>query len=485
MTEPTLHQLADSDAMFLSVETENAWGHVSGLSIIDSSETPGFSYERFVSLVEERLPLVPRFTWKLVEVPLGLDRPYWTPAENFDVRRHVTRVAVRKPGTIRELAELVGRLNSGALRRDRPLWHIWFIEGVEGGKHAMFMKSHHCLMDGQAGAGLAEILCDLMPDGGAPPLVPEAMREAPPRAPEPREIAWNAVRNAFARGGKRGEHAKGALLDAWDHWRTEPDEFAPPSLADQPQLPWNTTVSERRGFSCASLDLAAVKAVKKHFDVTLNDVVLEVAGGALRSWLARRDELPDQPIVAMVPVSLREAGDSALDNQVTNMSVALATDLPDPADRLRRIHKNAKRAKEVVRETRFDLLAATGECFAPGLVNLMNRFAERSPGSVPMPGNVVVSNVRGTPTPLYTAGAPIEAIYPMSVLNTGLGLNLTVVSYRGKIDFGFCFDPDLVPDGWELAEGVTEAFAALESAVEVALSEERGRSLVQRDRAVA
>jgi WS/DGAT/MGAT family acyltransferase len=482
MTETTIHQLSDADAMFLAAETENAWGHVSGLSIIDSSQAPDFSFERFLKLVEERLQLVPRFSWRLVEVPLSLDRPYWAPCQDFDVRRHVTRVAVRKPGGMREVGELVGRLNAGALKRNRPLWHIWFIEGVEGGKHAMFMKSHHCLMDGQAGAGLAEVLCDLAPDATAPPLVPEAMNEAPPRAPAARDMVWNTFKNALGRNAKRGKHAGNALRDAWASLHREANQFDPPSLADQPKLSFNTTVSDRRAFSCASLDLSAVKEVKKHFDVTVNDVVLEVVGAAVRSWLARRNELPEQPIVAMVPVSLREEGDSALDNQVTNMSVALATDLPDPADRLRRIHENAKRAKQAVRETSFDLIAATGESFAPLVVSLMNRFAEGSPGSIPMPGNVVVSNVRGTPVPLYTAGAPIEAIYPMSVLNAGIGVNLTVVSYCGKMDFGFCVDPELVPDAWELAEGVKQAFAALQEVVAAETDAERGRSAGQRDR---
>jgi WS/DGAT/MGAT family acyltransferase len=217
-----------------------------------------------------------------------------------------------------------------------------------------------------------------------------------------------------------------------------------------------------------------VKAVKKHFDVTVNDVVLEVVGAAVRSWLVGRGELPAQPIVAMVPISLRETGDGSLDNQVTNISISLATDLPDPADRLRRIHRNAKRAKEVFREKRFDMLTATSESFAPAVMSLLTRVAEASPGTVPLPGNVVVSNVRGTPVPLYTAGAPIEAIYPMSVVQMGLGVNLTVMSYRGRLDFGFCVDPDLVPDAWELAEGIPQAFEALEAAARAEREAERG-----------
>lgn len=472
MTERKVHQLSDGDAMFLSMETEKAWGHVSGLSILDTSEAPDFSFEVLLARLEERLKLVPRFTWRLHEVPLALDRPYWVECPEFDIRKHVTRIAVRSPGGLRELSELVGRLNAGPLKRDQPLWQMWLIEGVEGGKTGMFMKSHHCLMDGQASAGLSEVLCDLRPDADGPPIVPDSMNEAPPRPPASAEMAWNSFRNVFVRSAKRTEHIANAVKDAWLTRDRGDDEFAPPAMADVPKLVFNRAIGDRRGFACASLDLAELKELKKHFDVTLNDVVLEIAGATLRSWLIERGELPEQPIVALCPVSLRKEGDKSLDNQVTNMSVSLATDLPDPEDRLRRIHRNALRAKQWVEEANFDMIAASAESLAPVLVNLLLRVTASVPGGVPMPGNLVVSNVRGAPVPLYTAGARIESMYPMSVLQPGQGLNLTVVSYMGGMDFGFTVDPDLVPDAWALAEGIPRAFADLQAAAEAEQSRE-------------
>jgi WS/DGAT/MGAT family acyltransferase len=453
--------------MFLSMETERAWGHVSGLSILDTSEAPDFSFEKLLKLTEERVKLVPRFTWRLQEVPLSLDRPYWVECPEFDIRNHVTRIAVRSPGSLRELSELVGRLNAGPLKRDRPLWQMWFIEGVEGGKTGMFMKSHHCLMDGAASAGLSEVLCDLTPDAEGPPVVPDSINEPTPRPPARGEIAWNSFRNVFVRSAKRTEHIAHAVRDAWQTRDRANDEFAPPAMADVPKLSFNGAIGDRRGFSCASLELEDLKKVKKHFGVTLNDVVLEIVGGALRGWLLDRGELPEQPIVALCPVSLREAGDQSLDNQVTNMSVSLATDLPDPEDRVRRIHLNAVRAKEWVQEASFDMIAASAESLAPVLVNLLMRVTANAPEGIPLPGNLVVSNVRGAPVPLYTAGARIESIYPMSVLQPGQGLNLTVVSYMGTMGFGFTVDPDLVPDAWELAERIPRAFKDLEAAAEV------------------
>jgi hypothetical protein len=168
----------------------------------------------------------------------------------------------------------------------------------------------------------------------------------------------------------------------------------------------------------------------------------------------------------MCPVSLRAEGDQSLSNQITMMPVALATDLDDPAGRLRRIAKNSQRSKESVQQGSFDPLAAVSESFAPGLVGLIVRAVALAPDSVRLPGNLVVSNVRGTPIPLYTAGARIESMYPMSVLQAGQGLNATVVSYMGKMEFGFTVDPDLVPDVHELTLQVHRAFEELSGAAE-------------------
>jgi WS/DGAT/MGAT family acyltransferase len=231
-------------------------------------------------------------------------------------------------------------------------------------------------------------------------------------------------------------------------------------------LRFNGAIGGRRRLGFASLPLESVKDVKKHFDVTVNDVVLAVIAGALRRWLREKDELPERPLVAICPVSLRSAEDHRLGNRITNMTVALATDRADPGDRILRIAKSSRAAKEDLRHGSFDVLAALGESFAPGIMNLLARAISLAPNGVPMPGNLVVSNVRCTPVPLYTAGARIEAMYPMSVLQPGQGLNATVVSYMGKMDFGFTVDPDLVPDVDALAAQVPRAFEELEAAAE-------------------
>ena len=465
-TETSVKQLPDGDAVFLSTETDTAWGHIGGMSILDPTGVADFGFEKLVRAIEQRLVHVPRFRWKLLEMPLGLDRPYWVECEDFDVRKHVHRIAVPAPGTMKELGELAGHLFARPLDRSRPLWEFWYIEGLADGKVAMFMKNHHCLMDGQAGVGLAEVLTDLSPTATAPPIVPDVMKEGIPAVPSALEIATNVARNAVGRQFKRVEHIGRGLRAVASSWWTTRDEFAPPAWSDVPPLPFNKLVGMRRSFACASLDLEELKEVKKHFDVTLNDVVLEVVGGALRRWLRAKDALPEKPIVAMCPVSLRKEGDQTLSNQITMMPVSLATDLGDPADRLRRIAKNSQRSKESVKEGSFDILAAMSESLAPGLVNLVTRAASLSSDNVPLPGNLVISNVRGTPIPLYTAGARIESMYPMSVLQAGQGLNATVVSYMNKMEFGFTVDPDLVPDVHELCEQIYRSFEELQAAAE-------------------
>jgi WS/DGAT/MGAT family acyltransferase len=465
-TPPALHQLASGDAVFLSTETATAWGHIGGLSILDPSTTTGFGFEKLVRSVEARIPLVPRFTWRLREVPLGLDEPYWVESERFDVRHHVRRIAVPAPGGMQQLGELAGHLFSRPMDRSRPLWEIWLIEGLEGGRFAMFMKTHHSLMDGQAGVGLAEVMTDLSADATQPPLVPDVMNEAPPKAPGLLDLAWNAARNTAGRQVKRAGHVATAFDSfVWKPLTRGADAPAQPAWSEVPKVSFNAGVSERRYFACTSLDLEALKEIKKHFDVTLNDVVLEVIGGALRRWLRAKGELPEQPLIALCPVSLRDTGDQRLNNQVTTMAVSMATHLADPAERLRAIAGSSRRSKESMGGS-FDVLAALAESFAPGVVSAVTNAAALAAESIPLPGNLVVSNVRGTPVPLYMAGARVDAMFPMSVLQSGQGLNATVVSYMGTMQFGFTVDPDLVPDADDLTEQVQRAFEELQSAAE-------------------
>jgi hypothetical protein len=196
--------------------------------------------------------------------------------------------------------------------------------------------------------------------------------------------------------------------------------------------------------------------------VTVNDVLLALTGSALRRYLISRGELPEEPLFALIAVSKRAEGDTTPGNQVTVAPVCWETDVGDPIERLARIHRNASLAKDLARGFEGDFLRGLGQAIAPGVLNLGMRLLG-STLAPPLPGHVVVSNVRGTPVPLYVAGARIEAIYPLSILGPGQGLNVTLVSYLDRVDVGFTVAPELVPDAWSLAEGVPLALEELEA----------------------
>ena len=456
-----MEQLPGGDAVFLAMETPNAPAHVGGLTLLDPSESPDFSFERVREMIGERIRLEPRFTRKLREVAFGLDRPYLVDDPDFDVKKHVNRIAVPAPGGMRELADLAGYLHARPLDRDRPLWELWLIEGVENGRVAMFMKSHHCLMDGQSGAGLAELLCDLEPNPKDGPILSPKPAKLDEAELSDLQVALRAVRNVATTPRRMARFSARMLRStAGMMWSSVREPEAPPLPNAVPRVSFNQDIGPRRGFACTSVSLSDVKAVKKHFDVTVNDVVLALTSSALRRYLSARNELPEESLVAMIAISTRKEGDGEVGNQITTVPVTWATDIEDPAERLEQIHRNADKSKELSKNYDADMLAGMGDAMPPGLINLYIRNASGMVASM-VPGNVVVSNVRGTPVPLYTAGAKIECMYPMSLLAPGQGLNITVVSYMDQVDVGFTVDPDLVPDPWVLADAIQDGLDEL------------------------
>ncbi len=465
MNERHIHQLADGDAIFVAVESDRAPSHIGGLTIIDGRDVDGFGFERMVARIEDRISLVPRFGWKLLEVPFGLDRPYFVEDADFVPRSHIHRIALAGDGTLRDLHDMAGLLHARPLDRSRPLWEAWWIEGLADGRVAMLIKMHHCLLDGEGGVGLAEILMDLTPDADQP-LIPVEMQEHAPAAPAANEIVARAAKNAITRSGKLFDHGVSALKSLGEQWLGDPSTRYAPRSAEVPRAEFNEGVGPRRGFASASVSLESVRELKKHFDVTVNDVLLELVGASLRRSMRERGALPQDSLVACCPVSRREAGDKTLDNQIGTMSVSIATHLADPAQRLKSIHRSAAHAKRKVSRGGFDLMSAVGEVLSPNAIQWLMSASGLALDYVPLPGNFVFSNVRGLPVPVYMAGAKVDAMYPMSILQVGNGLNVTAVSYMDRIDFGFLVDPDLVEDAQAIADGIPVALEALEAAAQ-------------------
>ncbi len=451
-----MEQVPGSDAVFLALETPTTHAHIGAVAIV-SPTSESFGFERFCATLEERMKLAPRFTKKLREVPLGLDRPYFVEAE-FDIKNHVRRIAVPSPGSLRDLAELVGALFPAKLDRRQPLWEMWWIEGLEEGRVAIFSKTHHCLIDGASGIGLAELMCDLEPDPAPRDPGPKKRRKRRPPEPSDFELYLRGLWTSFGTPLRVTRYLGQA---AWRLAAALPFARDGKLTLAGPKVSFNADISGRRAVGWTSVSLSEVRTIKKHFDVKVNDVVLELCSSAIRRYLLANDELPDESLVVSVPVSTRASDDKQMGNQVGSMTVSWATDVEDPVERLLQIHRSTKEAKEMGQAMRARDIQAMGDTVSPAMLNLAYRMVAATAAVMPAAANAVVSNVPGAPVPIYLAGGRVESTYPVSVIMPGMGVNITVISYLDHVDFGFTVDPELVPDPWFLAEGIPIAMQEL------------------------
>ncbi len=463
-----MRKLSGQDAAFLYGETHNWHFHVSGLMIVDAASAPdGWTFEKFREILISRLPEVPQLRWRYVDVPFGIDRPSWIEDRDIDPDFHIRRVALPSPGGTRELGEAVGRIVSYKLDRSRPLWEAWCIEGLEGGRVAILQKMHHAIIDGVSGAGLAEVLLDLEP---TPRVSSVEMREEilTDRTPSEMEMFLRGALHSTVRTPFRvmrfARQSVRQAISAAPVLRGERPVSLPLTA---PRTVFNSDPTARREFAMSCVEFERIRTVKDVFGVKVNDVVLALVAGALRSYLLDRDELPDATLIASCPVSLRGESDHAeVGNHVGNMFASLATDIEDPGERLMTIHESTKSAKEMHRALAAHQIMGLTETTPPGLIALAARMytsvglATRTPPAA----SVVVSNVPGPPIPLYLAGGRLDALYPMGPLLMGMSLNITALSIMGDVNFGFMSCPDVVPNLQSIADAVPMALADLEAA---------------------
>ncbi|MDX2380654.1 MAG: wax ester/triacylglycerol synthase family O-acyltransferase [Acidimicrobiia bacterium] len=456
-----MKRLGGTDTLFLSMETPSWHQHIAGLTVLDPTGVEGFSYERAVEVLGQRLALAPKFTWKLKEVPLGLDRPVWVEDDDFRIERHCRRIGVPAPGGKRETAEMLNQIIGHQLDRRFPLWEYWYLEGLTDGRVAMVLKFHHALLDGVSGASLATVLLDMAPDGEMPE-VPDDVETAGPEPSSWALLAKSArVDNMLAVNLTRyaGQWMRRGL--ALLEYQKDSDARLLPS--DVPKLPWNAKIGPHRACAVASVSLTDVKRVKQHADVKVNDVVLALCAGAFRSYLDSHGGIPERPMYTSCPISTRAEGDTTLDNQISNMFVSLATDVDDPIERVQAIAESSRSAKGMNEAMQAKQIQSLGETAPPLVLNQAIRaiHATGAMNAMPTVVNTVISNVPGPPFPLYFAGARATGIYPGSLIVEAMGLNVTVISYIDRIDFGFAADPELVPDLWDMAEAIPEAMIEL------------------------
>lgn len=485
-----MQQLSALDTAFLSMETARQFGHVCSLVVLDSSTSAsGDVRADLIRAFEAREHLLGVYRRKLASVPLDLDRPYWVDDPDLDLDFHIRALALPTPGTEEQLGEQVARIIARPLDRSRPLWEWYVITGMEGGRVGVLTKLHHATIDGASGVELIQLLLETEPD--VPP--PEQSREMERWSPEPPpgtaslllrtavgfatkpqkmvELQVQLLRTAARLTGNPvfRQMAIAAMpgLRAIRRLSGErPEATVPPALlaGAAPATPWNRTVTAHRRFAFRTLRLADAQAVKHAFGVTVNDVVLAVCASALRTYLLEREVLPTQPLIAMVPISVRQrAHRGEFNTRVTGTIVPVHTDIEDPAARLRAIHQSMTAAKELNDAIPATILTDVTEFVPPALAALASRLSSRirMADRLHPPFNLTISNVPGPRVPLYLGGAAMEHFYPVSVVAEGQGLNMTVQSYLDNLDFGLVADRDLVPDIWELCDGLTAAMDEL------------------------
>jgi WS/DGAT/MGAT family acyltransferase len=479
-----MRQLTSLDAQFLALESARQSGHVAGLAFLDPSTAPGgtLSCNDIQRLLAERLPLLPPMRWRLAEVPLGLDYPYWVDDPDFDLDFHVRELALAAPGNDHQLAEQVARIVSRPLDRTRPLWELYLIHGLESGHTAMLTKIHHAVIDGMSGAEIMGLLLDLTPEGRELPDAPvqehdakptdlqmlargiaglpmypwRALKALPSTVPNIEDTPFGVIPGAPALGKVAGTITRLARMRNGDM----PDR----GRLVAPKTIFNGRISPHRRFAFGQLPLADVKAMKNKYGVTVNDVVVSICAGAVRRWLVEHEDLPEDSLVAQIPVSVRTGEQiGTYGNRIMLMSAPLYTDVADPVERLMATHEALKVMKERHRALPAELLQDANHFIPPAVFSRAAQLTFRlSTSQAGRPTwNLVISNVPGPQFDLYCAGARLVANYPVSVITDGMGLNITVMSYKGHLDFGLVADRDQMPDLWDVMGWLGEELAAL------------------------
>ena len=473
-----LETLSGVDGAFLNLETAATPMHVGSLHLFETP--PGFRgsfYKAVRSMMASRM--VPVLRRRLAALPLQLANPVWRQGE-VDLDYHIRRVRVPAPGSWAQLEAVVAGLHAELLDRARPLWMLYVFDGLDGGARAYYFKIHHAMLDGQAGVALASALFDVAPQAASlrrrprvvaaePPGIlalaaatlrhdaaqyASLVRQLPGAVRTVAAILGNSVGNALATSvGNAGKRTAGSA--------------AAPSLAELrrslsfgPRTPLNVAITAERCFATAAVPRAELKAIAVANAATVNDVVLALCSGALRRYLRRHGSIPRKPLIASMPISLREPGNTEMRTQATLSLVNLATNIADPRRRLQAIRDSAGATKAVARQaksvipTDFPLLGVPWILGA--LASLYGR--RRVVDTLPVIANVLISSVPGPPVPLYVGGLRMSGYWPLSIVEHGVGLNITLMDYAGTLFLGFVAARTAVPDARQLPDDFLAAF---------------------------
>jgi WS/DGAT/MGAT family acyltransferase len=458
-------RLSALDVSFLYLESPTTAMHVGSVARFAPPPDQPFDYEALCALVSRRIGLVPRYRQKVRWVPGRLANPVWVDDEDFDISYHVRRSALPKPGSDDQLRALVGRLQARQLDRNRPLWEMYLVEGLADGRFAIITKTHHAMVDGISAVDLGTLILDLEPTPRETPDEPWIPRQEPSRL----GLVAGAVTDTLRRPTEVLDTVRSGIGDA----RTTAGRaleavagvaaVARTSLRSAPESPLNAEIGEQRRFGMAATSLDDYKRIRKTHGGTINDVVLAVVSGALRTWLLTRGEsvVPSTTVRAMVPVSVRaDADGGALGNRVSSYFVDLPVGEPSAVMRLHQVSYAMKGHKESGQAVGAEaLVRLTG--FAPPTIH--SAAARLASGLARRLFNVVVTNVPGPQFPLYAAGARLVDCYPVVPLAKGQAVTIGLTSYNGGVYYGMNSDRDAMPDVDVLAGCIEESLAELMS----------------------
>jgi diacylglycerol O-acyltransferase / wax synthase len=462
-------KLSPLDASFLHLETPSTHMHIGGVAVFERGPLGSGAklYKALVRAIEPRLELMPRYRQKLAFVPLSLDVPVWVEDEEFDIGQHIHHAHLPAPGGDGELADFIARVFSRQLDRRRPLWELYIVEGLKGGRWALMTKSHHAMVDGISNLELATILLDVDPEARALPE-PERPRRRGGVAPAPtslgllvnslRERAGRPVRmvSAARAVAERPRRLAAALRDTAEGLV----QMVPAMRAPRGVL--NGRTGPSRVYTFSRFPLADFRAIKSELGGTINDVVLAVVtGGVRRFMMSRGVDLGDETITALCPVSIRDDSEkTALGNRLAMLLVKLPIVEPDAVQRLQKVRATVDRLKARKQAVGADFLLSLAG-FAPSTLHAMvSRASLRQMGF-----NLVVTNVPGPQFPLYCQGSKMVEAFPVAFLYAGQYVAIAIFSYNGQLNFGYLADERGMADVEVLARGVEDSVAELMSSL--------------------
>jgi diacylglycerol O-acyltransferase len=457
------------DASFLYFEKKEATMHIGSVSIFDG-EIP---FEEFIAMLDAKMHLVPRYQQIVVNDPFNLGHPTWEPASSFDIRNHIFKLQIDPPGTEEQLIELAGRLFTPMMDRTKPLWDIYWVHGLEGGRTAMVSRVHHCMVDGMSGVDLLKIILDFSPNPDPPPPKPVA----PPRPPQPDPTRrlFDSILGGMQEGMNRWMEFQNGLLNLTQALTNEETRASMQrASSDWPRLvrpvsmmPFNGPGSGERKLVWNTFSFAEARAIRAALGGTVNDVVLTALSGAVARYVERHGQtIAGRNLRVMVPVSLRQEDKrGALGNLVSVLPVEIPLDLKDPKARFRYVNEKTVAMKAGRTAEGLNLFSALMGVVPPPMQALLGAL---STANLPVPPfNMISTNVPGPQVPMYTMGKKMIAYYPYVPVGFAIGCGCAIMSYDQHLSFGLTADTKAMPDVEMLRDALYESFYELRAAAGV------------------